>query len=110
MRLLKIIFLLLSLVFILYLVLPLTKFPDPLPNSIKSQEPADLEEPNRVGFYTNLTREEVINFYKSHFFKNTLNIGLPFIRLNYPPEEAQEKIRDQTHSTFLEEIIHPFNN
>lgn len=29
------------------------------------------------------------------------------IRLNYPPEEAKTLIRDQTKSTFLEEIAHP---
>ena len=29
-------------------------------------------------------------------------------RLNYPPEESATLIRDQTHSTFLEEIVHPF--
>jgi hypothetical protein len=28
--------------------------------------------------------------------------------LNYPPEEAQTIIRDQTRSTFLEELVHPF--
>jgi len=28
-------------------------------------------------------------------------------RLNYPPEEAQTIIRDQTKATFLEEIVHP---
>jgi len=28
-------------------------------------------------------------------------------RLNYPPEEAKTLIRDQTRSTFLEEIVHP---
>lgn len=27
--------------------------------------------------------------------------------LNYPPEEAQTLIRDQTQSSFLEEIVHP---
>jgi len=37
-----------------------------------------------------------------------LNVSLPTYRLNYPPEEAQVIIRDQTKSTFLEEIVHPF--
>lgn len=37
-----------------------------------------------------------------------MNILLPTYRLNYPPEEAQTIIRDQTRSTFLEEIVHPF--
>lgn len=30
------------------------------------------------------------------------------IRLNYPPEMAQILIRDQTKSSYLEEIVHPF--
>ena len=32
---------------------------------------------------------------------------MPAFRLNYPPEEARTIIRDQTRSTFLEEIVHP---
>jgi len=36
-----------------------------------------------------------------------LGIPLPTFRLNYPPEEAQTIIRDQTRSTFLQEIVHP---
>lgn len=27
--------------------------------------------------------------------------------LNYPPEDAQTLIRDQTKATFLEEVVHP---
>lgn len=36
------------------------------------------------------------------------NVPLPTYRLNYPPEESGTIIRDQTRSTFLEEIVHPF--
>jgi len=50
-----------------------------------------------------------MSHYFSEFEKDSLlNIYLPTYRLNYPPEEAYEKIRDQTRSTFLEEIVHPF--
>jgi hypothetical protein len=35
-------------------------------------------------------------------------LSLPTYRLNYPPEEAQTIIRDQTRSTYLEEVVHPF--
>ncbi len=94
----------------IYLLVPLSTFPPDLPNSVKSLEPADLEDPYRVGFYTDMTRGEVISFYKDHFSKSSLGISMPFIRLNYPPEEAQDKIRDQTHSTFLEEIVHPLRD
>lgn len=82
--------------------------PEPLPNSIKSNEPADLEEPTRVGFYTDMSREEVINYYKGQFEKSPfLSITPPMSRLNYPPEEAKVLIRDQTQSTFLEELVYP---
>ena len=33
---------------------------------------------------------------------------MPTYTLNYPPEDAQWLIRDQTRSVFLEEIVHPF--
>lgn len=33
---------------------------------------------------------------------------LPTLSLNYPPEEAQTIIRDQTRSSYLEELVHPF--
>ena len=47
--------------------------------------------------------------YSKQFSKSTFSvIPLPTFRLNYPPEEAQTVIRDQTRSTFLEEIVHPF--
>jgi len=51
-----------------------------------------------------MSREEVINFYRKSFDGNTRFFS---IRLNYPPEEAQTIIRDQTRSTYLEEIVHP---
>jgi len=73
---------------VIYISFPSPKFP----------EPADTETPLRRGYYTNATRQEVIEHYQSEF---------KGYRLNYPPEEAQTIIRDQTKSTFLEEIVHP---
>ena len=92
--------------FIIYYVYPKSpEFPKTLPNSVQSFEPADVETPLRRGYYTNLNREEVISFYENEFNKD-FKYYSP--RLNYPPEEAQTIIRDQTKSTFLEEIVHPF--
>jgi hypothetical protein len=102
---LVILFLLFSLFFLGYLLLPNPDFPSPPPGSLQSKEPADTETPLRRAYFTNLTREEVINHYKKEFNKG-FSIYTP--RLNYPPEEAQTIIRDQTRSTFLEEIVHPF--
>jgi len=96
-------------IFFVYLVLPILAFPYPPPDAVQSVEPGDLETPLRRGYFTNFTREEVLIHYQKQFKRSTiLSIPLPTYRLNYPPEEAQILIRDQTQSTFLEEIVHPF--
>lgn len=33
---------------------------------------------------------------------------MPTLLFNYPPENARTLIRDQTDSTFLQELVHPF--
>ena len=49
-----------------------------------------------------------MQYYVGQFNKLTvLNVNIPTYRLNYPPEESQTLIRDQTKSTYLEEIVHP---
>jgi hypothetical protein len=104
----KIAYVILSLVFLVYLALPNPDFPFPPADSLQSDEPADIETPLRRAYFTDFTREEVIVNYKKQFYvSRLLNISLPTIRLNYPPEEAQTIIRDQTRSTFLEEFTHP---
>ncbi|KKP48358.1 MAG: hypothetical protein UR39_C0001G0153 [Candidatus Woesebacteria bacterium GW2011_GWA1_33_30] len=102
-KILKILFFIASL-FLLFYVLPQSpEFPKPLPASVQSFEPADVETPLRRGYYTNLTRQEIIEHYQKEF-----NEGFIYTpRLNYPPEEAPALIRDQTKSTFLEELVHP---
>lgn len=108
-KILKILFLIFCLVFLFYLFLPNPVFPKPLPDAFQSNEPADTETPLRRAYFTNYTREEVMEYYKNQFLKSSfLGIRLPTYRLNYPPEDAQTLIRDQTRSTFLEEIVHPF--
>lgn len=102
---------LLSAIFIVigfYVSLPGFEFPAPPSGVLYSNEPADLEDPLRRAFYTDLTREEIMDYYSQNFNRsNYKNIWLPTYRLNYPPEESSTIIRDQTHSTFLEEITHP---
>jgi hypothetical protein len=107
--LLKILYVFFSVIFLSYLALPNPEFPSPPPDALQSDEPADTETPLRRAYFTNLTREEVMNHYKNQLIKSSfVGIPLPTYRLNYPPEEAQTIIRDQTRSTFLEEIVHPF--
>lgn len=97
-----------STLLLLYVLLPAPHFPQPLPGSRVSSEPADLESLLRRGYYTDAEREDVIAHYMSEFTKSQfLSIPLPTLRLNYPPEESQTIIRDQTRSTYLEELAHP---
>jgi len=95
----RLLFLTFSLLFFAYLSLPNPEFPTPPPDALQSDEPADTETSLRRAYFTNLTREEVMSHYKNQL--------TPAFRLNYPPEEARTIIRDQTRSTFLEEIVHP---
>lgn len=100
---------LLLLMMVFYSLLPSPAFPEPMAGFYQSGEPADVETPLRRGYYTNASRQEVMDHYMNQFQKPTF-LGIPLFsyRLNYPPEEAQTIIRDQTKSTFLEEIVHPF--
>ena len=108
-RITKILFILFSTLFISYLLLPNPSFPEPPSDALQSNESADTETPLRRAYFTNYTREEVMVHYKDQFEKPVIfGIFLPSYRLNYPPEEAQTIIRDQTRSTFLEEVVHPF--
>lgn len=88
---------------LVYLFLPAPKFPNPPPGSVQSMEMADIETPFRRAYFTNLTREQVIAHYKNQFRYRIFTL-----ELNYPPEDAQTLIRDQTRSYYLEELVHPF--
>lgn len=106
---LSILYIVFSILFLAYLVLPNPDFPTPPPDALQSKEPADSESTLRRAYFTNLNREEVMNWYKGEFTRSGFKgIVLPTYRLNYPPEIAATIIRDQTRSTFLEEIVHPF--
>jgi hypothetical protein len=88
--------------FLAYLLIPTPVIND-LPNSVKSDEPGDTVQLKNVSaFYTNLTRSEVINFYKSTY-------NAPFlIILNHPPELAKTIIKDTIQSYYFEEFHLPF--
>lgn len=103
------IFTLFSLGVFVYLLIPSPSFPFPPSDALISNEPGDTESPLRRAYFTNFTREEVMNNYKSQFDKTSFfGLKIPTYRLNYAPEEAQTIIRDQARSTFLEEVVHPF--
>jgi hypothetical protein len=83
-----------------YFIFPRPGFISPPPNSLISNEPADTETQFRKAYFTNLSREEVLSYYKSNF-------KFPFLRLNHPPEDSLTLIRDQTKSSWMEELVHP---
>jgi hypothetical protein len=95
----------------IYLVLPGPKLPPPdLPESLKSTEIGDtVEIENLSAYFTDKTREEVIDFYESYFSRSSfLNIPLPTIRLNHPPEYARDIIKGTIRTYYFEELVHPF--
>lgn len=92
----------LNLLIVFYLISPTPKLPD-LDNSVKSDLPGDTVQISNVsGYFTNMTRTEVINFYRSHYS------GLFRINLNHPPEKAKQIIVDTIPSYYFEEFILPF--
>lgn len=86
-----------------YLFSPVPGFPPPPPDSLVSQEPADTETIYRRAYYTHLTRAEIMTYYTNYWRR-------PFIKLIVPPEDAQTAIRDQTRSSWLEELVHPLKD
>jgi hypothetical protein len=93
-----------GLVLLRYLLIQNHPFPAPPPGAIQSNEPADTESPNRRAYFTKYTRDQIIGHYKAQLEY------IPLVRLNYPPEEANRIIRDQTKSWYLEELVHPLRS
>lgn len=101
-KILIVLFCLFNILIVFYLIKPLPKISD-LINSVKSDEPGDTVQLKNVSaFYTNMTRAEVINFYKKYYN------GSFRIILNHPPEKSKEVIKDTIQSYYLEEFVLPF--
>jgi hypothetical protein len=108
-KILTFVYIVFSLTLLLYVSLPDFNFPKQPPDSVQSNEPADTETPLRRAYFTNYTRQQVLDWYEVQFkHSNFCNVPLPTYLLNYPPEDSGSIIRDQTRSTFLQEIVHPF--
>jgi len=91
-----------NLLAIFYLIKPTPVLPD-LPNSAKSDLPGDTVQIKNVSaYFTNMTRTEVMNFYKAYY------TGLFRVNLNHPPEKAKEIIVDTIPSYYFEEFVLPF--
>jgi len=101
-KILLILFLIFNFFSVIYLIAPSPTLSD-LPHSIKSDLPGDtVQIPNVSAYFTNLSRTEVINFYKANYN------GLFRIQLNHPPEKAKEVIIDTIPSYYFEEFYLPF--
>lgn len=110
---LKVFFIFFSIMLLLYMIIPgpdtISDFPA-LPNSVKSQLEGDtIQVPNVSAYFSYNYRDFVIPYYNYFYFKNTY-LPFPPIRLNYPPEFAYTAIKDQTHSTYLEELVYPLRD
>lgn len=79
----------------------------PIPDSLKSDEPGDtVQVPNLAAYFSQYDRSQITAFYQNYFTKANFFI-VPPIRLNHPPEETHQYVRDQQISTFLEEYVFP---
>lgn len=97
----KIVYFAVCCIVLLYVLYPTRGFPVPPEGAVQSREPADTETTLRRAYFVNMNRSQIMMHYINEMGY------LPSVRLNYPPEEAQTLIRDQTRSTYLEEIVHP---
>lgn len=109
----RIIFSTFSVILFIYLILPgpdnITDFP-PLPDSFKSKLSGDtVQIPNVSAYFSDNYRDFVIPFYTDSFASKTVFPFSPLV-LNYPPEFAFTAIKDQTHSTYLQEIVYPLRD
>lgn len=62
-----------------------------------------------MAFFSNNYRDFVVSYYADDFQSRT-RFFFPPMRLNYPPEFAFTAIKDQTMSTYLEELVYPLRN
>ena len=60
----------LSVIFLLYLVVPSPDFPEPPHDALQSDEPADTETHLRRGYFTDYSREEVMEHYYKQLTKS----------------------------------------
>ncbi len=108
----RLVFFSFSFLFFFYLVWPFEpkSISDfyPLPQSIKSNLSGDtIEVPNISAYFSDNYRGFVTKYYRNQFQYMT-KFPFPPIVLNHPPEYAFDYIKDQTHSTYLEEYVYPW--
>jgi len=110
----KILLISFSVILLVYMLWPwgsrvISDFPN-LPNSAKSTLDGDtVQVPNVAGYFSRNYRDIVIPFYHNEY---QLQTKLPFapLKLIHPPEFAFVAIKEQTQSTYLEELVYPLRD
>ncbi|MBI3103821.1 hypothetical protein HYZ05_02690 [Candidatus Daviesbacteria bacterium] len=107
------IFLLFSFLLFIYMVWPspsaIADFKS-LPNSQKSRLEGDtIQIPNVAAYFSNHYREFVVPFYAKNY-RLKVNLPIPPLRLNHPPEFSWITIKKHTDSTYLEELVYPLRD
>jgi hypothetical protein len=103
-----------SLLLFLYMMWPfgprsIADFPA-LPQSVKSTLSGDTTEvANISAYFSDNYRKFVIPYYYL-VFQGLSKFPIPPLELNYPPEDAYIYVKDQTQSTYLEEIAYPLRD
>jgi hypothetical protein len=111
----KILLVVLFLIGLIYLVMPGPSSINDiqqLTDSLKSNEPGDTTQVSNIAaFFSNNRRKEVTDFYKDQFaYLKIFGVNIPPVKLNHPPEEAYNYIRDQQPSTYLEQYTYPLRD
>lgn len=95
---------------IIYLLPSTPATPDLLPSTRSAEAGDTWQHPDQKGFYSDLHRQEVLSQMQSKYSFSVLGVTIPSFRLNYRPEEAYTMVRDQTASSYLEEIVYPLRD
>lgn len=98
------------LVGVAYLWLPIKPLPVLSSGGLSDEEGDTWQNPDQRGYYTNMTRQQVLDEVQKNTQIQLWGITIPNYRLNYRPEEAGEMVRDQLKSNYLEEIIYPLRS
>lgn len=109
----KKVFIVFSLLLLIYLVLPgpsqISDF-KLLPNSDKSTLEGDtIQIPNVSAYFSNNYRNFAISFYVENYLQKTW-LPFPPLKLNHPPEFSWTVIKKHTDSTYLEELFYPLRD
>ncbi len=94
----------------MYLSTPIKSLPTLSSGGLSDEEGDTWQNPAQRGYYSNMSREDVLNEVQKNTQISFLGLTIPNYRLNYRPEEAGSLVRDQLKSNYLEEIVYPLRS